>query len=163
MGRDWILWVLVAATGIHVVEEHALGWQGWAATVIGPRLGVVFTWTDFWATNGALVVLGVSCAATGWRAPAFALGLPALALINALGFHVAPSVIAKRPNPGLFTALLLYLPLGTWCYIAAGEDHRLSVLTVIGSMLIGAAAMASAVLIPRLGKSFRYPDASAPA
>ena len=57
--------------------------------------------------------------------------------------------------------MLLYPPLGTWCYIAAGEDHRLGALTVIGSVLIGAGAMASAIAIPRLGESFRYPDAPA--
>ena len=163
MGHDWVLWVLLAASALHVVEEHALGWQGWAANVMGRRMGVVITWMDFWPTNGALVLFGVSCAAVGWRAPAFALGLPALSLINAALFHVLPSLTARRPNPGLFTAVLLYVPLGIWCYIAAGQDHRLGALTIIGSVLVGAAAMVSALAILRLAKTFRYPDSASPA
>lgn len=159
MGHDWILWLLVAASAIHVVEEHALGWQGWAAGVLGPRLGITPSWTNFWATNGALIALGVSCAATGWRAPGFALGLPALAVINAALFHLVPSIAAKRPNPGLFTAMLLYLPLGAWCYVAASQDHRLPTATAVGSVLIGAAAMASPIAILRLPPRLHYPDA----
>ena len=29
--HDWVLWILVAASALHVGEEHALGWQGWVA------------------------------------------------------------------------------------------------------------------------------------
>jgi hypothetical protein len=158
MGHDWTLWLLVAGAAVHVVEEHGLGWQGWAAAVLGARLGTTPSWTNFWATNGALIVFAVSCAAVGWRAPAFALALPALAVINASLFHLVPSVAAKRPNPGMFTATLLYLPLGAWCYVAASQDHRLTAATAVGSVLIGGAAMALPLAILRLAPRLQYPD-----
>jgi hypothetical protein len=44
--HDWVIWVLVAASALHVVEEHALGWQGWATQNFA-RIGVHPTWTDF--------------------------------------------------------------------------------------------------------------------
>jgi hypothetical protein len=141
------------------VEEHALGWQGWAAGVLGRRFGIAPTWTDFWATNGLLIVFGISAAVVGWQAPGFALAFPALCLINALFFHVVPSLTADRPNPGLFTAVLLYLPIGIWAYIAAGDDGVLSAWTFLLSFLLGAVAMAAAVGVLMLGRRFRYADA----
>lgn len=58
MDHEWVLWILLTASALHVVEEHALGWQGWAARVLGPRVGGAPTWIDFWATNGPLIRSG---------------------------------------------------------------------------------------------------------
>jgi hypothetical protein len=158
MAHDWVLWILVAAAALHVVEEHGLGWQGWAAGVLAPRIGMVPTWTDFWATNGFLIVIGISAAATGWRAPAFALMFPAALLVNALFFHLLPSVQARRPNPGFFTAMVLYLPIGIWVYVAAADDGVLSFWTLIASIVLGTLAMASVLVLLMLQRPFRYDD-----
>jgi uncharacterized protein with HXXEE motif len=158
VGHDWVLWVLVACTALHVVEERALGWQGWAAEAFGRRLGIVPTWLDFWATNGLLVVFAVSTAAVGWRAPVWALSLPALCLVNAVGFHVVPSLAAGRPNPGLFSACTLYLPISIWCYLAARQDGVLGSVELFASLALGAAAMAAAIGVLVLAKRYRYAD-----
>jgi hypothetical protein len=159
MSHEWVLWVLVTASALHVVEEHALGWQGWATGYIGPKIQAIPTWTDFWATNALLIVFGVAAAAVGWRAPGFALAFPAVCLINAVFFHFLPTAQARRLNPGCITAALLYVPIGIWAYVAAADDGVLSVGAFVLSLAIGALAMASAVVMlaihPRLG----YPDA----
>lgn len=159
MSHEWVIWVLLAAAGLHVAEERTLGWQGWATQVLGPRFGARPSWDDFWATNASLIVLGVAAAAVGWRAPAFALAFPALALVNAVFFHVVPSLQARRPNPGLFTAVLLYLPIGVWCYVAAGQDDVLGAATLAGSLVIGAALMGAAVGNLVLKAKLGYADA----
>jgi hypothetical protein len=158
LSHDWVLWILVAASALHVVEERGLGWQGWAAREIAPRIGVTPTWLDFWATNGLLIVFGISAAAVGWRAPAYALAFPALCLINAVFFHLLPSAAARRPNPGLFSALALYLPIGVWVYAAAADDGVLSAGTLLLSAALGALAMASAIVLLMLQPRFRYSD-----
>ena len=135
-----------------------MGWQGWAVRVMGPRFGVTPSWADFWATNGLLIVFGGS-AAVGWSAPGFALGFPALCLINAAFFHFLPTAQARRPNPGFFSALLLYLPIAVWAYIAASGDGVLGAPALLLSILIGAVAMASAVVILILKARLAYPDA----
>ncbi|MGI8486705.1 MAG: HXXEE domain-containing protein [Thermomicrobiales bacterium] len=159
MNHDWILWVLTIATGIHVMEEHGMGWQGWAVKTMGLRIGVHPTWSDFWATNLALIVVAIACASVAWRAPWFALSFPALCVINAVFFHVLPTVAARRPNPGVFSAVLLYIPISIWIYAEAERDGMLSAGTVLVSTLVGAGLMASAILVLMLSARIGYPDA----
>jgi hypothetical protein len=156
--HQWVLWVLLAASALHVVEEHALGWQGWASEKLGPIIGVRPTWSDFWATNAALIVFGIAAASVGWKAAGFSLGFAALALINAILFHIVPSVGARHPNPGLFTAVLLYVPIGVWAYAAAAADDRLSFGAFVLSLLIGAAVMATSIAFLLLGERLGYAD-----
>jgi hypothetical protein len=158
MSDSWVLWILTAASALHVLEEHAMGWQGWAAGALGPRFGVHPRWSDFWSLNAALIVLAIACASTGWGAPAFALALPAVCLINAIFFHILPSGMVMRPNPGLFTAVLLYLPISLWAYAAAAHDAQLNGGTVILSMVIGAAITAFAIFLLIAGRRAAYPD-----
>lgn len=157
--HQWVLWVLVAASAVHVIEEHALGWQGWAGEFLGDRLGVRPTWADFWATNAALIVFGVACAMVGWKAAGFSLGLASLCLINAVAFHILPSLRAGAPNPGVFTAVALYVPIGVWAYLAASADNRLSFGALVLSVLVGAAVMAAALGVLVLGREYGYADA----
>ena len=131
-----------------------------AAVTLAPRIGVTPTWTDFWPTNGFLIVFGVTAAAVGWRAPAFSLALPAGVLVNTVFFHVLPTVTARRPNPGVFTAVALYIPIAAWTYVAAAEDDVLNAGTVILSICLGALAMAAVIAILVLGKRFGYTDVS---
>ncbi|MGH2991602.1 MAG: HXXEE domain-containing protein [Solirubrobacterales bacterium] len=94
-------------------------------------------------------------------APAFALIFPAGVLVNAVFFHVLPTVVARRPNPGFLTAVLLYLPIGIWAYVAAADDGVLSAATVFVSVVGGATAMAAVIAVPMLQRRFRYPDVPA--
>jgi hypothetical protein len=94
----------------------------------------------------------------GWKAAGFSLALPALCLINAVGFHILPSIRASTPNPGVFTATLLYVPIGIWAYIAAAHDHRLAFGAFLLSVVIGALLMASAIAILLAGQRYGYAD-----
>lgn len=161
MGHEWVLWILVTASAMHVVEEHALGWQGWATGFIGSKISAIPTWADFWATNALLIVFGIAAAVVGWSAPGFALAFPALCLVNAVFFHFLPTSQAGRPNPGFFTALLLYVPISIWAYVAAADDGVLSPGSLLLSLLIGAGAMAFAVVMLALAPRLGYPDADA--
>ena len=134
MSHEWVLWILATAAAMHVVEERGLGWQGWAARTLGPRLGLAPSWEDFWATNGLLIIFAISAAAVGWQAPAFALAFPAVCLINAVFFHSSRASKPAGPTPGVFTAMLLYLPIATWAYLAAGSDGALDLATVLLSL-----------------------------
>lgn len=58
-----------------------------------------------------------------------------LLLINAV-IHIAQGIVMRRPNPGLWTAILLFVPLGTWILLATrmqatGAEQALAVVLVV--------------------------------
>jgi hypothetical protein len=84
------------------------------------------------------MVLGVVAAEIVPTWPAVALGFPALMLINATFFHVAPVVWTRgRFSPGLITALLLFFPLGIGSMRAAHADGAaLATAFTVGALLM---------------------------
>jgi hypothetical protein len=60
-----------------------------------------------------------------------------------------------RFSPGLFTAIVLYYPIGVACYWRAAHDSALSARALIGSLVIGALLMASPIVLLKI-KDLRY-------
>ncbi len=58
-------------------------------------------------------------------------------LVNAVLFHVVPVVVTRVFSPGLFTAVILFLPVGCWAYWGAWRDGMLTVGAVIISGAVG--------------------------
>jgi len=109
--------------------------------------GLPVDWQAFYVTNAAVIVLGVSCAEVGWRLPEFSLIYPALMVINAIFFHLAPTLIYKRYSPGLLTALILFMPLGGGLYYSASQDGVLTGRALLFSTLGGVLVMAYPVVL----------------
>ena len=142
----WI-WLATASYALHILEEYQLDWRDWARQVIG----LPVEWGDFYVTNAIVIVLGIVGAniATAW--PALALTFPALMLINATFFHVLPMVLMKgRFSPGVFTAILLFYPVGIGCFVHAAAEGRLGAGAVILSFGLGALLMAYPIIMIRI-------------
>lgn len=138
-----MMWLCVAAYGLHIVEEFVFDWRNWARNV----LHLLAQWGDFYITNALVIVLGIVAAEIAPTLPAVALGFPALMLINATFFHVAPVLWTRgRFSPGLITALLLFFPLGVETIRAAHAD-ALALGTAFG---IGALLMATPIVFLKL-------------
>ncbi len=147
MSHAYILWIAAFAYALHVVEEYMFDWKGWAINVL--KLPV--DWVIFALVNGVVIVLGISCSSVGWSLPAYALGLPALMIINATFFHVVPFLVTKgRFSPGLGTAVILFYPISIWSYYGAHLDGVLSISTFILSIIIGSLLMASPIVMLKL-------------
>jgi hypothetical protein len=131
--RSWVLWAIVAAIGVHIVEEYALDFTGWA----GHALAVPITWQDFHLVNAGVTLHAVGCAAVGWRVPAFALSAASLVALNAVLFHAGMSILSGSYSPGTVTALVLFLPLGVAAYIAAARDGVLTRRALLLSITLG--------------------------
>jgi hypothetical protein len=143
MNYEVWLWVALAAYGLHALEEFMLDWKNWANHV----LGLPVDWPGFYVTNAIVVVLGVVAAEVGWRLPAISLAFPALMLINAVFFHIAPFVVTRKFSPGLITGVALFLPLGCWIFEGAHRDGVLTVEIALSAFVIGAALMACPVVM----------------
>lgn len=150
--HEFVLWLMLFAYALHVMEEHALNWLGWA----NAKLALDLTWADFYVTNSVVVVAGISTAMIGWRLPEVSLAFPALALINAVFFHVGPTLIQRVFSPGVITAVFLFLPVGIWCYYGAYLDGALTWRAGIVSVVFGAILMAYPLAL--LGIKRRLPN-----
>ncbi len=147
MSHAYILWIAAFAYALHVAEEYMFDWKGWAVNVL--KLPV--DWVHFAIVNGVVIVLGISCSSVAWSCPAYALGLPALMLINATFFHVLPFLVTKgRFSPGLGTAVLLFYPISLWAFYGACRDGILTIPVLALSFIIGALLMASPIVMLKL-------------
>jgi hypothetical protein len=154
MSHEHYLWIAVAAYCLHILEEYELNWRDWAQNVL--RLPV--EWGSFYVVNALVVVLGVCCAAVGWRETWFGLAFPALMLVNATLFHVLPTVTTRVYSPGLASALALFYPVAGWAYYGAWVDGTLTAKAAIISGVLGAGLMATPIVLLKIKgrKAFDY-------
>jgi predicted MFS family arabinose efflux permease len=70
------------------------------------------------------------------------------ATANAVFFHIAPYFVTRgRFSPGLITAVLLFLPIGTACFIVANNIGALDTTNLIGSFVLAALLMAMPIVL----------------
>jgi hypothetical protein len=115
---EWTLWAVAVSSALHVTEEYLTGWQGWARET----LGITAPTPLFLFVNAVMVVVAFLMARVGWRRPALALIIPSATLVNAVFFHVLPTIVMRQVSPGVYTAVLLYLPFSSWALIGAARD-----------------------------------------
>jgi hypothetical protein len=121
----WLLglWVLLPAYMLHQFEEHDRDrFRLWVNTrmaggrdVLGPIAVFVINVPGVWG------VIAVACALAAFIRPGLGLIAVYLVLVNALG-HIAGAVITRAGNPGLITAIALFLPLGVAALL--GIQHQ---------------------------------------
>ena len=116
--NEWTLWVVAAACPLHGTEEFFTGWQDWAREA----LGIVIPAGRFLAANALLILAALLLARLGWRRPVLSLLIPSLTLVNAVIFHILPTIVESRVSPGVYTATLLYLPFSSWALVGAARD-----------------------------------------
>lgn len=159
MTHEYILWIATAAYGMHMIEETIYDWHGWVRRI----LKLDAEWSEFYMVNAIVIVLGVSCAMVGWRLPAAALIFPAFMLVNAVLFHIVPVIVTRVFSPGLFTAIILFLPVGCWAYWGAWRDGVLTVGAVIISGAVGFLLMMFPIVLQKTKRMpiFRQDSGSA--
>ncbi len=137
-----IFWMALAAYALHMLEEYFYDWKSWANNVL--KLPV--DWNGFYVTNIAVLFLGIACASVGWSHPAFALAFPALMIVNTIFFHLLPVVLKRKNSPGVFTAVLLFLPIAFKAYHQA-LVMKVSATDIINSVIAGVLIMAYPIVL----------------
>ena len=105
-----LAWLLVGAYAAHMVEEWFGGFPEWLALVAGAPLPR----DAFVAINAVaflLVIGGTRLATRGAARGWIAIAIAAVLFVNGL-LHTLGSVVTGTYSPGLFTSVVLYLPLG---------------------------------------------------
>ena len=145
--HQYLLWLSLAAYAVHVLEEAILNWKKWAITSL--KLTNV-EWAIFDVANLAVMFTSIATAMVGWQLPEFALIVAALMLINGIFFHILPTIIQQTLSPGVITATILFLPIGSWIYYGAYQDGVLSWEVCIISLILGGLLMASPIIFLKL-------------
>ena len=152
MTSEWTLWIVAIACALHATEELLTGWQQWAPSA----LGIFIPTETFVVMNTVLVIAALLLARIGWRRPAASLVIPVATLVNAICFHILPTLLQQRLSPGIYTAVGLYLPFSSWAIVGAARDgaSRRSIATAVG---IGSAVAFGVVLAARWFSPFPPP------
>jgi Protein of unknown function with HXXEE motif len=116
--REWTLWVVAGACALHALEEYLTGWQAWAVGALGINMPTAL----FLLMNSVLVMAACALARLGWSRPTLSLVIPSATLVNAVFFHILPTLIQGRASPGVYTAALLYVPFSSWALVGAKRD-----------------------------------------
>lgn len=133
------LWLVVAASVIHVTEEYL--WPGGfldAMRRTAPAFAFAVNVPMAVVINGLFLAGVVTAALVGSGAPVFALSAAALIAVNGWG-HVAGTVRGRRYVPGTVSGLLLAQPVAVLTYLAFSRAGLLSATVVTASLLLGAA------------------------
>ena len=135
----WLTWAGVAAYMVHQFEEHGVdlfgkpyAFRGALCAMLGFRDAVSCPVPlDFiTAVNvGGVWGAGLLCALLAKRWPLIGLSFFAVPMVNIFA-HVGPAVAQQRYNPGLFTALVLFLPLCLWTLFIAARRYGAGVRTL---------------------------------
>jgi hypothetical protein len=143
---EWTLWVVGVSCALHASEEYFTGWQEWARQT----LGIAMPTTMFVFMNAVLVVAAFLLARVGWQRPALSLVIPSATLVNAVAFHILPTIIQSRVSPGIYTAVALYLPFSSWALVGAARDGvprtAISMAAVAGTVVAVSVVLAARLL-----------------
>jgi hypothetical protein len=141
--REWTLWVVAASCVLHTTEEYFTGWRQWARAT----LGIDMSRPAFVAANAVLIAAAFVGARVGWRRPTLSLVIPAATLVNAVVFHILPTLVQQRVSPGVYTAALLYVPFSSWAFVGAWRDgvpkRAIAVAMAAGTLLMFAVVAAA--------------------
>jgi hypothetical protein len=118
MNPDHIFWFALTIYAFHILEEYSYDWKTWSGKV----LKISVDWNYYFVGQLVFLFVGLACAQVGWAHPTFALMFPAFLIVDGIVFHAVPYIRSKRKfSPGMFTAILLFLPLGLKCFTLARE------------------------------------------
>jgi hypothetical protein len=137
-----LMWLATAGYG-----EYQLNWRDWARAVVA----LPVEWSDFYVVNALVIVLGIVAANLAASWPGIALTFPAVMLINATcSTSFLRFGLNGRFSPGLFTAVVLFYPLGVACYWRAEPDGALGASALIDWLVLGALLMASPIILLKI-------------
>lgn len=146
-----LLWLFVPAYVIHVAEELVGGFPQWIATILGRPLPV----SAFLIVNAVALVLligGIRAAIRTERYGWIAVALATIVLVNTLA-HAAGLALTGSYSPGLISAVVLYVPLGSLAMIRALDQAPRPQLTrgIVTGLLLHALVFVVAFALARIG------------
>ena len=131
MSHQIFLIFAICAVLIHIAEEFKFGWIEWANSFIS---GI--TVKQFAIINILFLILCFTAIFINNNSMIFSASIFSLLLINSL-VHIAPTIKQKKYSPGLYSAVILFIPIGTFGYIHVVTNNLVTFNELIYSILLG--------------------------
>jgi hypothetical protein len=130
----WLAWLPVPVYMIHQFEEHGVdlvgrhyAFRGSLCEMLGYGARCPIPDSFITAVNLPLVYLSLPLAALlGRRRPLVALSAFAVSTVNAVA-HIGPGIVLGRYNPGMLTAILLFVPVSIWAIRLAVTRYKVGI------------------------------------
>jgi hypothetical protein len=149
--HSYLLWICLSAYAVFILEKVMFDWMNWAQN----RLGLMdVNWAEFYCSSAIMLVIGMCCAMTGWSEPGFALLFTASMLIKSVLFYLIPLVLKARFRPGIFSAIVLLIPLSCWAYYGAYTDGMITPAVLVVSLALGVLLLALPMIFYKLKRRF---------
>lgn len=153
----WLAVLAIPLYMLHQVEEYGIDLQGVRNAFRGALCGklgfpdaatCLIPFSFFTAVNvGTVWIASVLAAVIGRRRPLLALSAYGIMLVNALT-HIMVALHDRAYNPGLLTAVVLFVPFGLWA-LKAGRRCGIDSLG-LASIVIGGAAVHAVLILSLL-------------
>ncbi|HJU41318.1 MAG TPA: HXXEE domain-containing protein [Vicinamibacterales bacterium] len=146
-----LLWPFVPAYAIHIAEEWFAGFPQWTANVMGrPMPDTAFVVINAIAMVAMLAAIraAIRDERNGWMAIAIA----TILLVNTAA-HAAGAIMTQAYSPGLISAVIFYVPLGSLTMIRALDQapRDQAARGVVAGVLVHAVVFIIAYASTRLG------------
>lgn len=139
---ETVFWAVLAVSVIHVIEEYAGGWVRFVNSRPNP-IGHT-TMGTFYLINSIFLVLCILAALLNVLFVVFSLSITALLFVNAM-IHIGGTIRFRKYNPGVATAVLLYVPLSIYVFYLYYQAGLLGLTNLVLSALLGTGWMVLAV------------------
>jgi hypothetical protein len=137
---EWIFWTPLIAVSLHLLEEFAFPghFSEWYIKY-KPDIRKSVTKRFLIIINVLLIILCYDVAALGSSQFGIILWLGVMAMLAANGiWHLKGVVKTRSYSPGVFTGMLVYLPLAVFGYYFFLHSKQITVLTAVIALVIGA-------------------------
>jgi hypothetical protein len=138
-----LVWLFPCCYALHLLEEWLGGFPEWVALVAGAELPRA-AFISINAVAMLMMLLAARAAVKSERDGWMAIAIATILLINGIG-HVLGSLVTRSYSPGLFTGVVLYLPIAQLALMRAWEQSRPALL--LRGVIVGTAVHAAVVVI----------------
>ncbi len=145
---------------LHQGEEHAGDrFRLYINRVLAGGREALTPAATFWINSLGVWAVDLAALYLTWMVgPSAGLVAGYLAVVNAM-LHIVPALARREYNPGLLTAVLLFLPVGGWCVAQVGFEAGLLAHAIGLALAIGVHAV---VVVYVVGRLARLPKATSP-
>lgn len=133
---EWIFFVILVVSIIHVIEEYFGDFVGQMKQNVPEKFAPAVDLSQFVSVNLTFLILCLIAVIVGSSNLVYSLSVATLLFINVFA-HIGGAIRLRGYNAGLISALLLYLPISIYAYYYYWNSGSISQFNLFLSIALG--------------------------